>query len=127
MSALPPALVAIHAPPQRVHGEISQRLRDPLDMVAARARFLALLRAFFQFTVVTAAAWLLLVLLLGSIRELPVWLAMVFAAVAWLVLFGGMIYFFRPALRHHDLSDAARMSDTAVPENHERALLRDRT
>jgi hypothetical protein len=120
MSALPPALVSLHAPPPRAPSEISHRLRDPLYLVAARARFLALLRAAFQFLVLLTGTWLLLILLLGCIRQLPVALAMTLAALAWLTLSAGLILIFRPALRHHDLADAARMSDIAVPGNHER-------
>jgi hypothetical protein len=122
MSAIPQSVVSSGsaAPAAVRRGEISRRLLEPLGMVAARARFLAILRAMFQCVVVTGGVWLAVVLLLGSVRALPVWVAAGCAVVAWAVLAAGAFFFFRPALRHQGISDAARLSDTAIPENHER-------
>src|SRR5271155_5432095 len=98
----------------------SQRLLDPLHLVAGRVRLLSFLRAFFQLIVLTLGVWLVLSLFLGSIREIPVPFAIALASLAWLSLFGGIVWFFRPVLRHADLSSTARLIDAALPDTDER-------
>ncbi len=81
---------------------------------------LAILLAFFQWTAFAAGTWLVLVLLLGLVRDLSVGIAIALAALAWISVIAGMIFFFRPAFRSRDLSSTARMVDAAIPDTHER-------
>ncbi|HUO10792.1 MAG TPA: hypothetical protein VM008_20995 [Phycisphaerae bacterium] len=100
--------------------EVSRRIAVPLHQVAGRARVLSFLLAMFQVMVLTLCAWLVIVLLLGGIREIALPAAFGLAGVAWVVLLGGGFLLFRPALRGTTLTAAARLVDTAMPDTDER-------
>ena len=108
------------APTATPRAPIPRRLEEPLQQVAGRARLLALLLAFFQLTALVLAAWLLITMILGGIREPALPLAFALAAAAWLTLLAGAVLLFRPALRRTDLAAVARMVDSALPDTDER-------
>src|SRR3569623_3592529 len=84
--------------PPSAHADrpVSRRIAEPLRLVAGRAKVLAFFRACFQLLVLTATGWLVVVLVLGTLRDLPVWLALPLALAAWgLVVYGAVIFFGR--------------------------------
>ena len=101
---------------------VSRRLTEPLHMVAGRARVLAFFRALFQLMVVGAAAWMVVVMILGTARSIPAYTAVPLALGAWGALVFGAVRFFGQGrvFRRRDLSSAARLVDAAMPATQER-------
>ncbi len=101
---------------------LSRKLLGPLEMIAGRARVMAIFLACFQWIVATGLVWMVVVLFLGLFPKMPVVVAAVFSLIGWVAVFGGAFHFFRRAFRRGDVSDAARLVDAAIPESQERFL-----
>jgi hypothetical protein len=110
--------MANHAPNK---GAIPQRLQEPLRIVAGRARLLAWFHALFKLAALVAVVWLVVVLLMGSSLQVPLWMALPLTVVGWGIVMVVAYRIFRELWRRKGgLASAALLADEALPESEER-------
>src|SRR4051812_39674372 len=78
--------------------ELSERLSEPLRLVAKRARFLAWSKALCQLFALIAFIWLAMVLLLGWRFQIPLWIGIPLTLAGWAGVAYGAYRILRPLL-----------------------------
>ncbi|HEY4328772.1 MAG TPA: hypothetical protein VGN88_03480, partial [Phycisphaerae bacterium] len=100
---------------------VSDRLVEPLRIVATRAKMLAWLHAIFKLFALIAAIWLVEALLMGSRLQVPFWLALPLTIAGWVVvIYGGYRIFRTLHRRKRGMASAALLVDDAMPDSQER-------
>src|SRR5438477_12534112 len=108
----------VAAPPPPDDGAVPERLSEPLRIVAGRARLLAWFHALFKLFALIAVVWLVVVLLMGSALQVPLWVGVPLATAAWIVVIWGAYRIFRGLYRRKGgLAAAALLADEALPDS----------